>query len=239
MIFLNKSKIRAFLEKMGQFFKGKNFRIDPEFPILLLFTISISRLSDLIRGAFKLNFSEFVFVGPGVKLKCLNKIKIGRGASIGSNVLINGFSINGVIIGNSVSIGSNSIIEASGSISEMGLGISIGDNTGIGSFCFIGGAGGVSIGNDVIMGQWVSFHPQNHNFNSLSLPIRLQGVNSKGISVGNDCWVGAKVTFLDGANVGEGCVIAAGSVVRGIIPAYSVIAGVPAKVIKSRSSDNK
>lgn len=90
------------------------------------------------------------------------------------------------------------------------------------------------IGNDVIMGQWVSFHPENHNFESLDLPIRLQGVNRQGIVVEDDCWIGAKVTFLDGAHVGKGCVIAAGAVVRGVIPPYSVAAGIPAKVIKSR-----
>ena len=53
--------------------------------------------------------------------------------------------------------------------------------------------------------------------------------------MGNDCWIGVKVTFLDGANVGDGCIIAAGSIVRGDIPPFSIIAGVPAKVIKMRN----
>lgn len=110
----------------------------------------------------------------------------------------------------------------------------IGDNTGIGSHSFIGGAGGVQIGSDVIMGQWVSFHPENHNHEDLVKPIRLQGVNRKGIFIEDDCWIGAKVTFLDGAHVGRGCVIAAGAVVRGHIPPYSIAGGVPARVIRSR-----
>jgi acetyltransferase-like isoleucine patch superfamily enzyme len=62
----------------------------------------------------------------------------------------------------------------------------------------------------------------------------LQGVNSKGIVVEDDCWVGANTTFLDGAHVGHGCVIGAGSVVRGEIPPYSIVVGAPARVIRSR-----
>jgi acetyltransferase-like isoleucine patch superfamily enzyme len=50
----------------------------------------------------------------------------------------------------------------------------------------------------------------------------------------DDCWVGANTTFLDGAHVGRGCVIAAGSLVRGEIPPYSVLVGSPARVLKSR-----
>ena len=55
-----------------------------------------------------------------------------------------------------------------------------------------------------------------------------------GILVEDDCWVGANVVFLDGAHVGRGSVVAAGAVVRGKIPAYSVVAGVPARVLRSR-----
>lgn len=55
------------------------------------------------------------------------------------------------------------------------------------------------------------------------------------IVIGNDCWIGAKATILDGAKIGDGCIIAAGAVVRGNnIPPYSLIGGIPAKVIKQR-----
>jgi acetyltransferase-like isoleucine patch superfamily enzyme len=84
------------------------------------------------------------------------------------------------------------------------------------------------------MGQYVSFHSENHIIDRTDIPIRLQGVVRKGIVIEDDCWVGAKVTFLDGCHVGRGCVVAAGAVVRGEIPAYSIIGGVPAKVIRSR-----
>lgn len=63
--------------------------------------------------------------------------------------------------------------------------------------------------------------------------IREQGVNSKGIKLGNNIWVGAKVTFLDGCEVGNNSVVAAGAVVNGVYPDNVVIGGIPAKVIKT------
>ncbi|MDC0124525.1 acyltransferase [Gammaproteobacteria bacterium] len=62
----------------------------------------------------------------------------------------------------------------------------------------------------------------------------MQGVTRQGIRIEDDCWIGANVVFLDGAHVNKGCVVAAGAVVKGVIPPYSVVAGIPAKVIKTR-----
>lgn len=87
------------------------------------------------------------------------------------------------------------------------------------------------------MGQRISFHSENHNFGSPDLDIKYQGVTRQGIRVGNNCWVGANVVFLDGVEVGEGCVIAAGSVLRGTYPANSLIAGTPANVKRSRLAE--
>ena len=56
---------------------------------------------------------------------------------------------------------------------------------------------------------------------------------TKGIKIGNNVWVGAKVTFLDGTIIGNHCVVAAGAVVNGTYPDFSVIGGIPAKIIKS------
>ena len=62
--------------------------------------------------------------------------------------------------------------------------------------------------------------------------IREQGVTSKGIKIGNNVWIGAKATFLDGAIIGNNCVVAAGAVVNGIFPNNVIIGGVPAKILK-------
>ncbi len=87
----------------------------------------------------------------------------------------------------------------------------------------------VTIGDDVIMGQFVSFHAQQHEFDDAERPVRTQGTHAEGIEVGDGTWIGAKATLLDGARVGRGSVIAAGSVVRGVHPEGAVLAGVPAR----------
>ena len=108
----------------------------------------------------------------------------------------------------------------------------IGNNSAVGDFTHFGATGGLEIGNDVIMGSYVSFHSENHNFSDPNRLIREQGVNSKGIKLGNNIWVGAKVTFLDGCEVGDNSIVAAGAVVNGVFPSNSLIGGVPAKIIK-------
>ena len=75
----------------------------------------------------------------------------------------------------------------------------IGNNVGLGSHGHYGaGLGGLEIGDDTIIGNYVSFHPENHIFSELNMPIRQQGVYGKGIKIGKNCWIGAKATFLDG-----------------------------------------
>ena len=109
----------------------------------------------------------------------------------------------------------------------------MGNNSAIGDFTHFGASGGIEIGNDVIMGSYISFHSENHNFEDSTKLIREQGVTSKGIVIGNNVWVGAKVTFLDGAKVGNNSVVAAGALVNDSFPDNVVIGGIPARVIKT------
>ena len=119
-------------------------------------------------------------------------------------------------------------------MSCLGKGLIVGDNVGLGTHGFWGCAGGIEIGSDVIFGNYVSLHSENHNFKDLIKPIRLQGVNHKGIKIGSNCWIGSKVTILDGATIGNGCIIAAGAVLKGIFPDNVIIGGVPARILKYR-----
>jgi acetyltransferase-like isoleucine patch superfamily enzyme len=228
--------IYASFNAVAKKLRGSSYNIDPNIPLRSILEIAITRLIQLTRSTIKYGFSprKRIFIGADVVIKNKKFLNLADRVIIGRGSYINALSRQGVKIGQGVSIGDSCRIEASGTITNLGLGIEIGSNTGIGSYCFIGGAGGVKIGQDVIMGQWVSFHPENHNFDDIKMPIRLQGINRQGITVGDNCWIGVKATFLDGSNVGEGSIIAAGSVVRGVIPPYSIAGGVPARVIRSR-----
>jgi len=213
--------------------KGREFKFDERVTNRALISIVFSKCFDLIRGF--LCTRKMVFIGRGTRVFSTTMIRFGKGVNIGRFCDIDALSEDGLFLGDAVSIGSYSIIKVSGSLTDIGKGITIEANVGIGEFAHIGGAGGVRIGQDTIVGSYLSIHPENHNFSDTNILIRQQGVNRKGIQIGSDCWIGAKVTILDGVHVGDGCVIAAGAVVlSGEYPNHSVIAGVPAKVIGKR-----
>lgn len=173
-----------------------------------------------------------IYFGTGVKLFNARNIRFGKWNQIGDQVLLQALGRKPIELGDNVSIGAFSRVIISTSFNDMGAGIRIGNNVGLGEFAYLGGAGGLEIGADCIIGQYLSCHPENHNFSNPDELIRLQGVHRKGIHIGQNCWIGAKVTILDGVEIGDHCVIAAGAVVTKSMPAHSLIGGVPARVIR-------
>ncbi|MGV7105236.1 acyltransferase [Flavobacterium sp. U410] len=178
-----------------------------------------------------------MMLGKSVNFFYLSKISWGRFLRLGNQVVVSALSKNGIRFGNNVSIGAFSRVIVSTSLNNLGNKIVIGDNVGIGEYAYLGGGGGLEIGDECIVGQYFSCHPENHNCDDLTVSIRHQGVTRKGIRIGSNCWIGSKVTILDGVEVGKGCVIAAGSVVTKSFPENSIIGGVPAKILKSRDHE--
>lgn len=171
----------------------------------------------------------------GVRFFNLSKITWGKFLKLGNGVYVSALSKRGIEFGNNVSIGDFSRVIVSTTFNNLRGYIKIGNNVGIGEFAYLGGAGGLEIGDDCIVGQYFSCHPENHEYSRIDVPIRLQGVTHQGIKIGNNCWIGSKATILDGVQIGEGCVIAAGAVVTKSFSSNSIIAGVPAKMIKRRN----
>lgn len=210
---------------------GKSYDIDPNLPDRLIFLTLSRRGWMLLRGILKTR--QKVFIGRNTKIYNNRNIVFGRNVTIDGNCVIDGFSSQKLVLGDAVKIGAYSKVISTSHFAKYGKGLTMGNNSAIGQFSEFGAAGGIEIGNDVIMGSYISFHSENHNFLDAAKLIREQGVTSKGIKIGNNVWVGAKVTFLDGCIVGNNSVVAAGAVVNGIYPDNSIIGGVPAKVLKS------
>lgn len=188
----------------------------------------------LNRGRFK-KTSGILFLGRDVKLRASRRICLGRNVSIHNHVFLDGFCQRGVIIGDNVTIREFSIIECTGVLRAPGEELVIGNNVGISQHAFIGVRGKVTIGNNVMFGPYVTIYAANHNYTDPNQLIISQGENRKGIEIGDDCWLGTGCKILDGVKVGKGSIIAAGAVVTKDVPPYSIVAGVPAKVIKNRS----
>lgn len=112
----------------------------------------------------------------------------------------------------------------------------IGDDCAINSGVVIYTGNGVQIGDAVLIAANCTLAPTNHSFSDVTQRIRDQGFlpSKGGIVIGDDVWLGANVVVLDGAVIGQGCVVAAGSVVRGALEPYSIYAGVPAKRMGAR-----
>lgn len=214
--------------------KKERFEIDSEIPLSYIIKFSLDKFISLCYGMLSFRTLKPIYRSLGTTIKCKNKIFFGININFAKGCHIDGLSREGITIGNNVSVGYNTTIIATGSFKTIGKGIIIGNNVGLGTHGFFGGAGGLEIGDDTIFGNYVSIHPENHNYTDKNKSIRHQGVNHKGIKIGNNCWIGAKATILDGTIIGNGCIVAAGAVVTGHFPDNVIIGGVPAKIIKSR-----
>jgi acetyltransferase-like isoleucine patch superfamily enzyme len=210
---------------------GKNYEIDSRIPNLLIFYTLSKRVFMLIRGFLKTG--KKVYIGSCTKIYNSSNIVFGHSVTIGKLCVIDGFSSEKIMLGDCAKIGCFSTLTSTSHFSKYGKGLKMGNHSAIGDYTHFGAAGGIEIGNDVIMGSYISFHSENHNYEDLTKLIREQGVTSKGIKLGNNIWVGAKVTFLDGSVIGNNSVVAAGAVVNGTFPDNVVIGGVPARIIKT------
>lgn len=112
----------------------------------------------------------------------------------------------------------------------------LGDYSSIGSGRILG-SGDFYFGAHSSTGDDLLVLTDNHNYQGIMLPYD-DTCNPKGVTVGESCWIGARVTLLPGCNLGEGCIVQAGSVVHGIFPPLSIIGGNPAQIFKYRNKEH-
>ena len=112
--------------------------------------------------------------------------------------------------------------------------ITIGNNVSINRYTTITARAPINIGNNVLIGPFVVITSSNHEYRNKEELILNQGHNDKPIIIEDDVWIGAHSVILPGVTIGKGSVLAAGSVVTKNVEPYSVVGGVPAKLIKQR-----
>lgn len=176
-----------------------------------------------------------LFVGRRARITNLSFIRHSGRLVIEDGVELQGLSRLGIVFGSEVSIGAGTAIRPSSYYGgEVGEGLRVGDRSSFATGCFIGCSGSIVIGNDVMLGPGVRVFSENHVFADSDTTIKSQGVERGAVVIGDDCWIGSGVTITSGVTIGRGVVVGSGSVVTRDIPDFSIAAGSPAKVIRSR-----
>lgn len=127
-------------------------------------------------------------------------------------------------------LGDYSVVESFACINNAVGDVIIGNHTRIGLHNTI--IGPVTIGNHVNLAQGITVTALNHNFSDAEKRIDEQGVNTTPVVIEDDIWIGANAVILPGVTIGSHSVVAAGSVVTKDVPPHSLVAGVPAKIIR-------
>lgn len=127
-------------------------------------------------------------------------------------------------------LGDYSVVESYSCINNAVGDVIIGDHTRIGLHNTI--IGPVTIGNHVNLAQGITVTALNHNFTDRERRIDEQGVTTSLVTINDDVWIGANAVILPGVNIGSHSVIAAGAIVTKDVPPHTIVAGVPAKIIK-------
>lgn len=147
-----------------------------------------------------------------------------------------------VFLGKNVGVGDNTFF---GPVTEyMGIAynpkIVIGEGTWVGKNCSIAAIHRVEIGKNVLFAGHVHITDHSHGYEDISKPMNVQPLISKGpVVIEDDCWLGFSCEILSGVHIGKHCVVAARAVVTKDVPAYSVVAGNPARIIKKYDMESK
>jgi len=177
------------------------------------------------------NMGKKVVFGRNLTIRHPQKISLGNNVIIDDNCVIDakGENNRGITIGNNVYIGRNTIVYCKNGD------IALEDNVNISSNCQIFSANSLTVSHDTVVGAFSYFlSGGEYDYADPTAFSQQSGTNTKGpLVIGPNCWIAARITVLDAANIGEHCVLAAGAVVTKPIPANSLAVGVPAKVIRT------
>lgn len=220
--------------------RNPDYRVDERAPtsalLAMLWTVSLALLRGTWRRLWLGEVRGLLFIGKHVTIRNPRLVRVGRSFVAEDYTEIQGLSQKGVRIGDNVTMARFAQIRPSGYYGgEIGVGFEIGDNSNIGAYGYMGAAGGIRIGKNVMMGPRVSLLAEQHVIDRVDIPMRDQGTTRQGIVIEDDVWLGANCCVLDGVTVGRGAVVAAGAVVTKDVPPFAIVGGVPARIIRMRT----
>jgi acetyltransferase-like isoleucine patch superfamily enzyme len=176
-----------------------------------------------------------VYVKSGIKIQRAANVTLGSRLTLGNgnpeSPVVSRLPINiffgkdaAITIGKSISIGPGVNI-----IVKKGASFSVGDHTYFTSDSHIEVVHNISIGNNCAISWGVTIIDDDHH---QVLPVKNESDKDKMIKIGDHVWIGCNVTILKGTTLGNNCIVAAGSIVKGKFPDHVLIAGNPAKIVK-------
>lgn len=234
-----RSILKWLLNKSGV---GASNRFNAEWDGMSIIRVLLMITAYTIRGFVKLLFigsaKGILLIGKGVIIRHAKYLHVGKSFVAEDYCEIQSISRRGIVFGNRVTVGRFATIRPTNFYGgELGEGLKVGNNSNIGPYCYVGCSGYIEIGNNVMISPRVSIYAENHTFSEADIVMKEQGVERSAVIIEDDCWIAANSIILSGVRIGHGSIVAAGSVVSKDVPPYSVVAGVPAKVIRSRKNE--
>jgi acetyltransferase-like isoleucine patch superfamily enzyme len=175
-------------------------------------------------------------IEKGVRIRFADQIHLGSGVYLDEGVYLHACP-GGIRVGENTLIMHHAELHVYNFRNLPHAAIEIGQDCLIGEFNVLRGQGGIQIGDRVYTSPFVQLAAVNHVFADPARPFVEQGISAQGITVEDDVWIGAGAIITDGVRIGQGAVVAAGAVVTGDVQAHTVVAGVPARVVKTIAGD--
>jgi acetyltransferase-like isoleucine patch superfamily enzyme len=168
--------------------------------------------------------------GRNMTVRCPGRISLGDNVMFDDGIVLDakGDASEGITIGHNVWIGRNTIL------TSFNGRIRIGNQVSIGPFCTLASHSFIDIGSNVSISPYCSIQPGSKDISDVETPLLQKQRISKGNRIGDNVWIGAGVTLLDGVEIGSDVVIGAGAVVTQSISPRTIAVGIPARVVKTR-----
>lgn len=212
-----------------------NTAIEIKDKINILYRTGVKAVRGCVKRLFLKEVHGMLLVGKGVQITHGKHIRCGKNVKFEDFSEVHGLCSDGLNFGDYVTISRGVMIRPSSYYGgDYGVGLTMGEHSSIGPYGYVGCSGRITIGKNVMFGPKCSLFAENHVFSDTECSIKSQGVQQKGITIEDDCWIGSNVTILDGVTIGKGSVIGAGTLVTKDIPAGSVVVDKREKMIRER-----